>query len=88
MDIKRETISGDEKREYAKVKVPAHAACNSGFASAYENEVKSYLDDLDSLFDDLIIEDGSTLLDYGPDDSPASIISTWLVQDLLRALLL
>ena len=78
MDIKKETISGDSEREYAKVKVPAHADCNSRFASAYENKVKFYLDDLDSLFDDLIIEDGRIILDYGPDDSAASIISTWL----------
>jgi len=78
MDIKRETISGDSEREYAKVKVPAHADCNTRFASAYENEVKSYLDDLDSLFDELTIEDGCIPFDYGPDNSAASIISTWL----------
>jgi hypothetical protein len=78
MDIKRETISGDSKREYAKVKVPAHSACNSGFASAYENQIKVYLDDLDSLSDALTIKDDSIPLDYGPDDSAASIVSTWL----------
>lgn len=78
MDIKRETIIGDSKREYAKVKVPAHKDCNSGFAGAYENMIKSYLEDPDGLFDELTTADGSILLDYGPDDSAASIISTWL----------
>ena len=62
------TVSHSQ-REYAKVKVPAHAECNSGFASAYENQVKSHLDDLDELFQNLVAEEVGTLIDYGPDDS-------------------
>ena len=48
------------------------------FASAYENLVKSHLDDLDELFQNLIAEEVGTLIDYGPDDSAGAILSTWL----------
>jgi len=78
MDIKRETINGDSKREYAKIKVPAHVACNSRFGSEYENNVKSYLEDLDGLFREIITEEKVIRIDYGPDNSTASVMSTWL----------
>jgi hypothetical protein len=78
LGIKEQTVSGKGEFQYSRVKVPAHKECNSGFGSDYEERVINMLDNPDKLFEDIKSEEAGILLQYGPDESTTSIISTWL----------
>lgn len=78
LGLKEETLSGDRVSQYSRIKVPAHASCNNGFGSEYEDRVLSYFEDEDALYETIKGEEGSIPLMYGADDSVTSIITTWL----------
>jgi hypothetical protein len=78
LGIKEETVSGDRKTQYSRIKVPSHQACNNEFGSMYEEKVLGLLDDPDNLYELLIAEEALSPITYQPDESPTSIITTWL----------
>jgi hypothetical protein len=78
LGIKETVITGERKTQYSRVKVPAHGKCNSEFGSRYEDRVLELLEDTDSLYESLKEEETSSPMMYMPDESPTSIITTWL----------
>ncbi|MGR5130372.1 hypothetical protein [Photobacterium swingsii] len=78
LGIKEETITGERKSQYSRTKVPAHASCNNGFGSKYENRVIELLDDTDRLYETLKCEEDGFSLIYGAAHNTSSIITTWL----------
>jgi hypothetical protein len=45
LGIKEVTVMGERETQYSRIKVPAHASCNSDFGSRYEDRVIQLLDD-------------------------------------------
>lgn len=78
LGIKEETVTGERKTQYSRIKVPSHKICNNEFGSAYEDRVLELLEDPDNLYDLLISEENSLPTTYQPDNSANSIITTWL----------
>ena len=78
LGIKEETISGQRKTQYSRVKVPAHSKCNSEFGSEYENSVLKLLEDVDALYESIKEEEASIPMMYMPHESPTAMITTWL----------
>lgn len=78
LGIKEQTISGKGSFQYSRIKVPAHSHCNSEFGSNFEKKVIDLLDNPDKLYEDLISEEVGISMQYGPNESTTSIISTWL----------
>jgi hypothetical protein len=76
--IKERTIAGVRETQYSRVKVPAHGECNSEFGSRYEDRVLELLENTDSPYETLKEEEFSMPMMYMPDESPTSIITTWL----------
>jgi hypothetical protein len=78
LGIKEETVTGERKTQYSRIKVPSHQACNNEFGSMYEDRVLELLEDPDRLYELLTTEESSLPLTYQPDKSANSIITTWL----------
>lgn len=76
--IKEETITGNKKTQYSRIKVPAHSSCNSQFGSEYESRVLDLLEDLDDLYEAIKQEESVLPMMYGPGQSASEIITTWL----------
>lgn len=80
LGIKNKTLTGRGEFTYSRLKVPAHAKCNSEFGSRYESEILEYLDYPDRTYETLTEEEKGIAVRYGPDDSTTSKISTWLLK--------
>lgn len=82
LGIKQEKMNVNEaiEYEYSRIKVPAHNKCNSGFGSQYESEVINLLDDVKELYRLLTEEEFGIRVQYSPDKSITSTISTWLMK--------
>jgi len=80
MGIKNETIKGRGEFTYSRLKVPAHSKCNSEFGSRYESEIIEFLKNPNETYRTLINEEQGIPLQYGPDNSVTSKISTWLMK--------
>lgn len=78
LGIKEETLTGRKETQYSRIKVPAHANCNSEFGSKYENRVLDLLENLDSLYEVIKSEESGIPIVYGADESVSAIITTWL----------
>lgn len=78
MGIKEVKVTGNRVTQYSRIKVPAHSSCNSGFGSKYEDKVLALLDDSEALYKSICDEELSIPMMYGPGESIASIITTWL----------
>lgn len=78
LGIKEEKVRGDRETQYSRIKVPAHQTCNNEFGSLYEDKVLALLEDPENLYELLTAEENSLPITYQPDESPASIITTWL----------
>lgn len=78
LGIKEETLVGQGKFQYSRLKVPAHSACNSGFGSRYENEILSLLDSPDKLLEDISENEDVLSLQYQPSNDSISLVTTWL----------
>ena len=78
LNIKEEFVTGSRKTQYSRIKVPAHAICNSEFGSSYESKALDLLEDLDSLYELLLAEELSVPMVYSPEDSATAILTTWL----------
>lgn len=78
LGIKEHTVVGKSSFQYSRVKVPAHATCNSSFGSFYESEIIKLLEDTDKLYYDLKIEENRIPIQYSPSDSITMLVSTWL----------
>ncbi len=76
--IKEESVTGEREVQYSRVKVPAHASCNNGFGSKYEERVIELLNDTDSLFQAIKQEEVGLSMIYGPCDSVTAVFTTWL----------
>lgn len=78
LGIKEQTITGQKKIQYSRVKVPAHSSCNSEFGSNYESRVLELLDDPDSLYEAIKSEEAGIPMMYGPGESETAMITTWM----------
>lgn len=78
LGIKEETITGERKTQYSRIKVPSHPACNNEFGSMYEDRVLELLEDPGSLYELLTAEESSMPITYQSESSASSIITTWL----------
>lgn len=78
LGIQQETLTGNQKAQYSRIKVPAHASCNNEFGSEYESTIISMLDNPDSLYEKIVSEESNTLVMYGPERTTTSLITTWL----------
>lgn len=78
LGIKEETITGDRIAQYSRAKVPAHASCNNGFGSKYEERVLELIKDTDTLFQVLKQEEIGIPIMYGAAEDTTAIITTWL----------
>ena len=78
MGIKEATLTGNRVTQYSRIKVPAHSLCNNGFGSKYEGVVLTLLEDPEAVYQSICSEELSLPMMYGPDESIASIITTWL----------
>lgn len=78
LGIKEETLTGNRISQYSRIKVPAHATCNNGFGSKYEDKILKLLEDEDALFEALKEGEAGMSMLYGANDDVTSIITTWL----------
>lgn len=78
LGIKEETVTGERRTQYSRIKVPSHQACNNEFGSMYEDQVLDLLEDPENLYESLTAEENSFPTTYQPDNSAISIITTWL----------
>jgi len=78
LGIKEETVSGESETQYSRVKVPAHASCNNGFGSKYEERVLGLLKDTDALFQAIKQEEVGIPMAYGAGEDVTAIVTTWL----------
>jgi hypothetical protein len=78
LGIKEEAVAGEKYIQYSRVKVPAHASCNNGFGSKYEERVLALLEDTDALFQAIKQTETDIPIRYGVEDDETAIITTWL----------
>jgi hypothetical protein len=78
LGIKEVTVTGERETQYSRIKVPAHASCNSDFGSRYEDRVIQLLDDPDALYEALKREEEGIPTVCYPEESDTAIITTWL----------
>jgi len=76
--IQNSTLHGSHSSTYSRVKVPAHRTCNNEFGSRYEMRVLEILEDIDTLYKDIIEDTEVREFISGGDDSSVGIISVWL----------
>ncbi|MFY8180689.1 MAG: hypothetical protein ACOVLG_02850 [Flavobacterium sp.] len=79
LQIKEQKICGNFTTQYSRVKVPAHSNCNNNFGSEYENKILSIIDDKESLYK-LINMNNQLEIIYSPSKDNISIITTWLTK--------
>lgn len=78
LGIKEESVTGERKVQYSRMKVPAHATCNNGFGSKFEERALELLEDTDALFQAIKQEEIGIPIIYGVGDDATAIITTWL----------
>lgn len=79
LNLKEQTITGDFKTQYSRIKVPAHSTCNSNFGSKFENYIISLLDNSEKLYE-LINKNDQLETIYSPNNDELSMITTWLTK--------
>ena len=78
LGIKEETVIGERKTQYSRIKVPSHASCNNEFGSLYEDKILELLEDTNTLYNVLKDEENSSPIMYQAGFSATEIITTWL----------